>query len=106
MNQYIKINGYGDKFYYSDAAMTIPHRVDGPASEYGGGDKYWFVNGKCNRLDGPAIEHANGAKAWYVDGRRLSEEDFIRRTAKEIVLTMDQIAAKFGISVEQLKITK
>jgi hypothetical protein len=81
--QYIKIDEDGSKYYYSDAAMTIYHR-----------------------LDGPAIEYADGAKSWYIDDNCLTEEDFNRRTAKEIVLTMDQIADKFGVSVEQLKITK
>jgi hypothetical protein len=104
--QYIKINEYGTKHYYSDAAMTIPHRLDGAAIEDADGYKFWCINGKIHRLDGPAIEHANGAKAWYVDGRRLSEEEFNHRTAKEIVLTMDEIASKFGIDVNNLKITK
>jgi len=127
--QYIKINEEGNKFYYSDAAMKILHRLDGPAIEYANGTKGWYIDGKCHRLDGPAIEYPDGSKSWYVDGKRhrldgpaveftngtkswyvdgkcLFEEEFNRRTAKENVLTMDQIAAKFGISVEQLKITK
>jgi hypothetical protein len=127
--QYIKIDENGSKYYYSDAAMKILHRLDGPAVEYAGGDKVWCVHGKCHRLDGPAVEYASGAKAWYVHGKRhrldgpaieysdgtkawfvdgkpVSQEDINRRTAKEIVLTLDEIAAKFGVSVEQLKITK
>ena len=129
MNQYIKINEYGTKHYYSDAAMKILHRIDGPAIEFADGYKAWHVNdklhrldgpavelssgykewwvdGKIHRLDGPAIEYTDGNNLWYIDGKYLSEKEFIRLTAKEIVLTMDQIAAKFGISVEQLKITK
>jgi hypothetical protein len=82
--QYIKINEYGDKYYYADKAMTIRHREDGPALEYADGDKAWYVDGKCF----------------------ITEEEFNRRTAKEIVLTMDEIAAKFGIDVKNLKITK
>ena len=150
--QYIKINEYGTKHYYSDAAMKILHRLDGPAIELADGSKLWCVDGKRHRLDGPAIEYADGSKEWYVEGKRhrldgpavdladgsklwcvdgkrhrldgpavdwsngdklwyvdgkcLFEEDINRLTAKEIVLTMDEIAAKFGISVEQLKITK
>ena len=127
--QYIKINEYGTKHYYSDAAMKILHRIDGPAIEFAdgykawhvndklhrldgpavelsSGNKEWWVDGKIHRLDGPAIEYTDGNNLWYIDGKYLSEKEFIRLTAKEIVLTMDQIAAKFGISVEQLKITK
>jgi len=104
--QDIKINEDGDKYYYSDAAMTIRHRLDGPAIEYADGAKWWYVDGERHRLDGPAIEHADGTKWWYMHGKRLSEKEFIHLTAEEFVLTMDQIAAKFGVSVEQLKITK
>jgi hypothetical protein len=35
-----------------------------------------------------------------------SEEEHARRTAKVVELTLDQIAEKFGISVEKLKIVK
>jgi hypothetical protein len=104
--QYIKINTNGDKFYYSDAAMNILHRLDGPAIELAGGDKVWCVDGKCHRLDGPAVEYTNGTKAWFVDGKPVSKEEFIRLTAKEIVLTMSEIAAKFGVDVNNLKIKK
>jgi hypothetical protein len=108
MNQYIKINEYGTKHYYSDAAMTIIHRLDGAAIEFTNGSKEWYVEGKRHRLDGPAmyVGYVGGYTAWYVHGTRLSQEEFIRLTAKEIVLTMDQIAAKFGVDVNNLKITK
>jgi hypothetical protein len=149
--QYIKINKYGDKFYYKDKAMTVIHRLDGPAVEWPNGGKEWYVDGKCHRLDGPAIEYANGSKEWYVDdkrhrldgpavewpngtrewyangklhrtdgpaveyvngykewfvdGKRLSEEKFNALT-KPIDLTLEDIAAKFGVDVNNLKIVK
>jgi len=62
--QYIKIDEYGDKSYYSDKAMTIYHREDGPAIEWADGDKHWYLNGKCHRADGPAVEWAEGSKSW------------------------------------------
>jgi hypothetical protein len=37
---------------------------------------------------------------------KYTEEAFKKRTAKEIVLTLDEIAAKFGIEVSKLKIAK
>ena len=127
--QYIKIDKDGDKFYYKDKQMTIRHREDGPAVEYatgykswyingqyhrldgpaiewGNGSKVWLINGKYHREDGPAIEYTDGHKAWYIDGELLSEEEFNLRTSPEIILTMDEIAAKLGIEVSKLKIKK
>jgi hypothetical protein len=102
--QYITINSSGDKFYYSDKAMMVLHREDGPAIEtvtgskswyrdcklhredgpaveWPNGSKEWFVNGKRHRTDGPAIEWADGDKWWYVDGVKLTEAEFKARTA-------------------------
>jgi len=127
--QYIEIFENGDESYYSDREMTILHRLDGPAIKFSNGYQSWLVNGELHRLDGPAVEYSDGSKAWFmcdkrhridgpaveysdgdkewwVHGKRLSEGEFQRRTAKEIVLTLDEIAVKFDISVEQLKITK
>jgi hypothetical protein len=104
--QYIKIDEDGGKYYYSDREMTVRHREDGPAVEYSNGDKTWWYNGKCHREDGPAVEFVCGRKSWYLNGEHVSEAEHARRTRKEIVLTMKEIAAKFGVSVEQLKITK
>jgi hypothetical protein len=126
---YIIINEYGNKHYYKDKAMTIRHREDGPAVEladgskawysngkrhredgpaveYPDGHKVWYSNGKRHREDGPAIEHAGGHKVWYLDGVKHGEQEFLLKTAKEIVLTMDEIASKFGIEVSKLKISK
>jgi hypothetical protein len=80
--QYIKINQYG-KFYYKDRKMMLRHREDGPAIEYSDGYKIWFLN-----------------------NRPYSEAEFKKKTAKEIILTMDEIAAKLGIDVSKLKIKK
>jgi hypothetical protein len=104
--QYIHINEYGSKFYYKDRAMTILHRLDGPAFEGAWGNKAWYVNDKLHRLDGPAVEHANGYKAWYVDGKRLSEEKFNALTVPAFELTLEQIASKFGVDVSKVKIKK
>jgi hypothetical protein len=79
--QYIRINKYGNKFYYKDKAMTIYHRLDGPAIECAGEAKAWYVDGKCHRLDGPAIEYANGIKVYYVDDECLTEKQFFALTA-------------------------
>lgn len=127
--QYIKINKEGHKFYYKDREMKILHRTDGPAIEYAYGSKHWciddkrhredgpayegadggkgwFFNGKLHREDGPAVEYADGSKFWYLNGKQLSEEKFDLRTAPEVELTLDEIAARFGIHVSKIKIVK
>jgi hypothetical protein len=128
--QYIHIDEYGDKRYYKDREMTIAHRLDGgPAIEYANGGKAWWIDGQLHRLDGPAIEDANGSKAWYVDGqrhrldgpavqytdgskawfvdgKRLSEEAFNALTAPTLELTLEEIAAKFGVDASKIKIKK
>ena len=127
--QFIRIDKYGDKFYFSDREMTIRHREDGPAYECAGGAKVWYLNGKCHREDGPAIECASGSKVWYlngkyhredgpaieydngnkwwyINGKELTEEEFNARMNPVTELTLDEIASKFGVSVSKLKIKK
>ncbi len=70
------------------------------------GSKEWYLNGKRHREDGPAIEHAYGDKSWFLNGVNYTEEDFIEKTTKVTELTLDEIAEKFGISVDKLKIKK
>ena len=149
--QFIHINEYGYKYYYTDRKMKIRHREDGPAIEYANGDKSWYINGKLHREDGPAIEYttgyktwyingelhredgpavvyadgskawfingklhredgpavecADGSKAWYINGKRLTKEEFDARM-NPVELTLDEIAKKFGVSVDKLKIKK
>lgn len=62
----------GDIYYYKDEALTILHRVDGPAKTYEDGDTMWFRNDRLHRLDGPAIEWTNGDKNWYIDGEGIT----------------------------------
>jgi hypothetical protein len=53
--------------WYNDKEKL--HRLDGPAIEWAGGYKVWYVEDKLHRLDGPAVEGADAYKAWYVDGK-------------------------------------
>jgi hypothetical protein len=92
----------GGKEWYVDGKL---HRLDGPAVEYADGSKEWRVDGKLHRLDGPAYEGANGRKEWWVDGKRLSEKEF-NALSEPVELTLDDIAAKFGVDVSKLKIVK
>ena len=127
--QFIHIDEDGDKHYYADRKMTIRHREDGPAIEYADGSKSWYINGKCHREDGPAVEWADGYKAWYLNGKRhredgpaveyvsghkswylngkrLTKGEFNARMNPVTELTLDEIAEKFGVSVDKLKIKK
>jgi hypothetical protein len=52
------------------------------------------------------IEWWDGDKTWALNGVKLSEREFLKRTGKETILTMDEIAAKFGVEVSKLKIKK
>ena len=126
--QFIHIDKKGTKRYYSDRGMTILHREDGPAVEWFEGSKYWYINGKLHREDGPAcewadgskfwylnskyhredgpaIEYADGEKLWYINDKELTEEEFNARM-NPVELTLDEIADKFGVSVDRLKIRK
>ncbi len=105
--QFIHIDIRGNKFYYSDREMTIRHREDGPAIEYADGDKAWYLNGKRHREDGPAVEYECGYKSWWLNGEQLTEEEFnARMNPADVELTLDEIAEKFGVSVDKLKIKK
>ena len=104
--QYIHIDKYGNKSYYKDKAMTMLHRIDGPAFEYADGYKSWCVDGKRHRSDGPAIVYINGYKVWYVDDEYLTEQEFNALTAPTLELTLEDIAAKYGVDASKLKIKK
>ena len=94
---------YNDRTkWYQDGKL---HREDGPAVERANGDKEWYLNGKRHREDGPAIDWPGGSKYWYLDGERLTEKEF-NDIMNPVELTLDEIAAKFGIPVSQLKIKK
>ena len=72
--QYIK-RAWDSTRYYSDEAMTVLHREDGPAVEAFGGYEEWRINGKLHREDGPAIEWSWGDKEWFINGKRMNEAD-------------------------------
>ena len=56
----IVVNECGDKLYYNNANQL--HRTDGPAIEWGDGDRYWCQNNLIHRTDGPAIECTDNSK--------------------------------------------
>ena len=103
--QFIHINEFGTKRHYTDRKMKILDREGGPAVEFTNGYKAWFINHELHREDGPAVEYADGSKEWYINDKRFTEEEFNSRM-NPVELTLDEIAEKFGISVDKLKIKK
>ncbi len=93
----------GNKEWFIDGRH---HREDGPAIDDASGYKAWYIDGKLHREDGPAIEYAGGAKQWFIDDKRLTEKEFNALMNPVTELTLDEIAEKFGVSVDQLKIKK
>jgi hypothetical protein len=92
----------GAKTWYQNGKR---HRPDGPAIEYANGTKCWYQNGQRHRIDGPAVEYADGEKYWFINGENLPKPEFLARTQSR-ELTLDEIAQRFGIPVELLKIKK
>ena len=90
----------GIELYYLNGKL---HREDGPAV-CGDGDKEWYLNGKLHREDGPAIIGNTGWEYHYINGEFIPKKEFINRNKVE--LTMDEIATKFNIDVNDLKIKK
>ena len=54
----------------------IRHRENGPAVEYIGGTKSWWINGLRHREDGPAIEWSHGYRSWYLDDIKYNEIEY------------------------------
>ena len=42
--------------------------------------RWYNEEGQLHREDGPAYEGASGSKEWWLNGRRLTEEEFNKRT--------------------------
>jgi hypothetical protein len=78
-------------------------REDGPAEEYCTSNKYWCLKGKLHREDGPAIERSDGSKSWYLKGEYLTEEEFNKRMAPTVEMTMAQINEALGKNVKVVK---
>ena len=102
----VKVYGSGDRFWFLNGKY---HREDGPAVELNNGNKEWWLNGERHREDGPACESSNGTKEWYVDGERhredgpaceysdggkewflngkgLTEEEFLKKTKRHVII--------------------
>jgi hypothetical protein len=61
----LTIDQLGNKFWKNRKEKI--HRIDGPAVEWIGGGKAWYVNGEPHREDGPATIYENGDKEWWIN---------------------------------------
>jgi hypothetical protein len=87
---------------------SLLHREDGPAIEWGDGDRSWYYYGKIHRLDGPSIETVTHFRHWHLYGERLAIEDLLlplathnpsvpaKKKYKEILLLTNFIKAKIN----------
>ena len=67
---------------------------------YPNGDKEWFLNGKWHREDGPAIEYAGGYKSWYLNEEKVTEEEHKRITSPIVEMTVAEISKALGKQVK------
>jgi hypothetical protein len=81
----------------------LHHREGAPAVEHVNGTKEWYLNGVHHREDGPAFEGVHGYKEWYLHGEELTEQEF-NRLQRPMELTLQQIAEKFNVSIDKLRI--
>ena len=96
----VKVYTNGDKYWYLNDKI---HREDGPAIEYANGYKSWWLNNKRHREDGPAVENNNGSKVWCLNDERLTEEEFNKRMAPTVEMTMAEINEALGKNVKVVK---
>jgi len=79
-------DGKGNKYWKNKQGQA--HREDGPAYEYAGGSKFWYINGVRHREDGPAVEYPDGGKCWYLHGKEYyTEEDWEEELDKPTCIT-------------------
>lgn len=71
-----EIRTNGAEIYYYRPFSPIKHRESGPAVEYPGGDKFWYINGQRHREDGPATERSSGDKDWCLNGKYYTEQQW------------------------------
>lgn len=99
ITQYIIKSDRGT-FYYKNKEMTLLHREDGPAVEWGwSGDKEWWIDNNLHREDGPAFEGVDGKREWYYKGKYVTEEEHKRLTKKEPTISIEGKS----FTVEELK---
>ena len=71
--------------------------------EYPNGYKRWYLNDKLHRENGPAIEGTSGYKYWYLNDVEYTEEEFNKKMAPAVEMTMSEIEELVGKKVKVVK---
>jgi hypothetical protein len=74
MKSTLSINRDGTKYWKTLNGSL--HMEDGPAIEWNGGTKEWWVNGIRHREDGLAVEWSDGNKRWWIDGISYTKKEY------------------------------
>ncbi len=59
----------------------LPNNFTGVANYYEA--YHWYLNSKRHRDDGPAIEYAGGDKYWYLNGKEYPKEEWFELLTSE-----------------------
>jgi len=80
---YVKKSAMGGLYWY-DKNHNF-HREDGPAIEYGNGDKDWYIRGMRHREDGPAMTGRTMPMpgAYFLNDVQLTEEVFKKKILRK-----------------------
>ena len=70
---------------------------------YNNGTKVWNLDNKLHREDGPALEYFYGFKNWFLNGVEYTEEEFNKKMATAIEMTMAEVEEALGRKVKIIK---
>ena len=70
---------------------------------YDNGTKVWLLNNKRHREDGPAIEYYDDSKDWYLNGVEHTEEEFNKKMAPAVEMTVAEVEEALGRKVKIIK---
>ena len=54
--------------------LDVPENFTGKCKIFG--SKFSFKGDEYHCLDGPAVEYAGGSKFWFVEGRKYTKKEF------------------------------
>ena len=124
LKYHIEVDNEGTRFYYNSAGQL--HRTDGPAIEWGNGNKSWYQNGQLHRtdgaaiewwdgdkrwyqrgqrhrIDGPAVVYADGSKVWCINDKVMTEAEFLAATQPTVEMTVADVEKLVGKRVKIIK---
>ena len=70
----VEVNDQGTTIYRNGSGQM--HRIHGPAFISADGHKYWYQKGLRHRTDGPAVEWPGGIRVWFINNEKFTEEEF------------------------------